>query len=140
MRYSDIYGFLGKNYNNNINYNEYNNFNARYDYSFRQGDSKSFVVIPNSSINLTDYTYIQVSMYSNNSSILEWSGSTVSYTGDTSGEIYLNGSTLTINLTKEKSNILAAGVLYISVRVIGTTTSEYQVYLGEVYKGYNPKK
>jgi hypothetical protein len=136
MRFNDIYGFLGSKFLNDMNYNEYNNFDARYDYNFRQGDTKTMVVVPNSEITLTDYTTIEISMYSNNSSVLEWSGSTVSFTGDTSGEIYLNGSTLTINLTKEKSNILAAGVLYIAVRVIGSSTTEYQVYLGEVYKGF----
>jgi len=133
--YYEIYDFLGINNLNDINYNEYNDFDARYSYTLRIGETKQFVTTPNSSINLLNYDSILVKMFSNNSEVITYSGATADLTGST-GEIYLNGSTLTINLTESKSELLAAGVLYTAVRVIGSSVSEYQMYLGSVYKGF----
>lgn len=134
--FSDIYNFIGSDQKyNRIDYNEYRNYDVRYNYSFREGETQTFNVTPSSNI-LTDYDTIELKMYSNNGLAISWSGTTNSFTGSTSDEIYLEASTITINLSSEKSYMLVPGDLALMVKISGSNTSEYQVYLGTVYKGF----
>jgi hypothetical protein len=121
----DIYGWLGK-----------ERFDKSYSYSFRQGETEQIDINLNDAGDLDSYNSIGVYLYSNDTLIHKWSGSTDSYL-DEDGEIYISGDNLKINLSNEKSKMIPAGIIKASVITYGATTNEYYIYLGVVFKGYS---